>query len=83
MHDSSEEDLVRSNNQTLELTMLLVPELRRRGYRFVPLTEIPQVQVLLRRVGMAPAGKTSCRPCLPRRHRSAAPTALSIPAQPQ
>jgi peptidoglycan-N-acetylglucosamine deacetylase len=46
MHDSSEEARTRAGNRTLELTMLLVPELRRRGYRFVPLTELPQVQEL-------------------------------------
>ena len=83
MHDSSEEDLVRSNNQTLELTMLLVPELRRRGYRFVPLTEIPQVQVLLRAGSACAGGKDKLSPVPAKAASLAAPTALSIPAQPQ
>jgi len=41
MHDSSDEEIIRNNNCTFELTQLLVPELKRPGYRFVPLTEVP------------------------------------------
>jgi peptidoglycan/xylan/chitin deacetylase (PgdA/CDA1 family) len=43
MHDSSDEKAVRHNNRTLALTMLLVPELKRRGFRFVPLGTLPQM----------------------------------------
>ncbi len=46
MHDSSDEEIVRRQNRALELTMLLVPELKRRGYRFVSLAELPQVKAL-------------------------------------
>jgi peptidoglycan/xylan/chitin deacetylase (PgdA/CDA1 family) len=46
LHDSSDEEVIRKNNRTLELTMLLVPELKRRGYRFVRLSELPQVRRL-------------------------------------
>jgi peptidoglycan/xylan/chitin deacetylase (PgdA/CDA1 family) len=46
MHDSSDEEIVRRQNRTLELTMLLVPELKQRGYRFVSLAELPQIKAL-------------------------------------
>jgi peptidoglycan/xylan/chitin deacetylase (PgdA/CDA1 family) len=44
MHDSSEDDGLRPRNQTMLMTKSMVPELRRRGYRFVRLDEIPQVR---------------------------------------
>jgi hypothetical protein len=43
MHDSSEEDDVCPRNRTWELTRLLVPMLKSRGFRFVRLDEVPQV----------------------------------------
>jgi peptidoglycan/xylan/chitin deacetylase (PgdA/CDA1 family) len=44
MHDSSEDDALRPRNQTLLMSKRLVPELKRIGYRFVRLDEIPQVR---------------------------------------
>ncbi len=44
MHDSSEEAAVRPRNRTVQMTKLLVPVLKRRGYRFVRLDEVPQVR---------------------------------------
>jgi hypothetical protein len=44
MPDSSEDEAQRERNQTLAMTKRLVPALKRRGYRFVRLDEIPQVQ---------------------------------------
>jgi peptidoglycan/xylan/chitin deacetylase (PgdA/CDA1 family) len=43
-HDSSEDDALRLRNQTMLMTKKMVPELKRRGYRFVRLDEIPQVR---------------------------------------
>lgn len=44
MHDSTADiDEIRPRNRALGLARLLVPELRRRGYRFVRLDAIPQV----------------------------------------
>jgi peptidoglycan/xylan/chitin deacetylase (PgdA/CDA1 family) len=44
MHDSTADiDEIRSRNRALHLARVLVPELRRRGYRFVRLDEIPDV----------------------------------------
>jgi peptidoglycan/xylan/chitin deacetylase (PgdA/CDA1 family) len=44
MHDSTADiDEIRSRNRALGLARSLVPELRRRGYRFVRLDEVPQV----------------------------------------
>jgi hypothetical protein len=48
MHDSSEEEAVRARNRTLELTKLIVPILKGRGYRFVRLDSVPQVQRAIR-----------------------------------
>jgi peptidoglycan/xylan/chitin deacetylase (PgdA/CDA1 family) len=48
MHDSSDEPEVRERNQTMQLTRLLVPLLKARGYRFIPLDEIPQVRSAVR-----------------------------------
>ncbi|MGH7192455.1 MAG: hypothetical protein ACREJM_02855, partial [Candidatus Saccharimonadales bacterium] len=44
LHDSSEEDDVRPRNRTFEMTRLLAPRLKARGYRFVRLDEIPRVR---------------------------------------
>src|SRR5205085_1368420 len=44
MHDSSEDPAIRANNQTAEATRLLVQALTQRGYRFIRLDAIPQVQ---------------------------------------
>ena len=44
MHDSSDEGPLRSRNQTFALTRLIVPVLQERGYTFVRLDAIPQVQ---------------------------------------
>lgn len=67
MHDHSEEVELRSRNRTPEMTRLLVPVLKEKGYRFVRLDEVPQVrsalrvrsQVLLR----AEDEKVLSRPC--------------------
>ncbi len=42
MHDSSEDPDMRPRNQTYPMTRYLVPELKRRGFRFVGLDEVPQ-----------------------------------------
>ncbi|HWE36106.1 MAG TPA: polysaccharide deacetylase family protein [Isosphaeraceae bacterium] len=44
MHDSSEDDALRPRNQTYLMTRAMVPELKRRGYRFVRLDEVPQAR---------------------------------------
>ena len=41
MHDSSDENNQIARNRTLELTQILVPALRRRGYRFTSLDDVP------------------------------------------
>jgi peptidoglycan/xylan/chitin deacetylase (PgdA/CDA1 family) len=43
MHDSSWESDILQGNQSLEMNRLLIPELIRRGYRFVSLDAVPQV----------------------------------------
>lgn len=48
MHDSSENASVRAQNRTEETTRLLVPMLRERGYHFIRLDAIPQVQSAIR-----------------------------------
>jgi peptidoglycan/xylan/chitin deacetylase (PgdA/CDA1 family) len=48
MHDSSEEEPMRSQNQTMQMTKMLVPLLQERGYRFVRLDAVPQVQEAVR-----------------------------------
>jgi peptidoglycan/xylan/chitin deacetylase (PgdA/CDA1 family) len=45
MHDSSEEESVRLRNQTMQMTKILVPLLKKRGYRFVRLDAVPQVAI--------------------------------------
>jgi peptidoglycan/xylan/chitin deacetylase (PgdA/CDA1 family) len=47
MHDSSDDPAIARHNRTLDLTMLLVPWLKRRGYSFVSLEAIPQVKRML------------------------------------
>lgn len=42
MHDSSEDPEMRPRNQTYQMTRYLVPELKRRGFRFVGLDRVPQ-----------------------------------------
>lgn len=49
MHDSSEEEAVRRNNQTFEMTKLLMPALKAKGYRFIRLDDIPQVRAAVTR----------------------------------
>lgn len=45
MHDDiADMDYVKQNNQTLELTKLLIPELKAQGYKFVCLNEVPSVK---------------------------------------
>lgn len=44
MHDSSEEKFVRRRNQTMQMTKILVPDLKERGYRFVRLDAVPHVR---------------------------------------
>jgi peptidoglycan/xylan/chitin deacetylase (PgdA/CDA1 family) len=48
MHDSSDGEAVRRHNRAAELTRLLVPRLKERGYRFVRLDAIPQVRSAVR-----------------------------------
>lgn len=50
LHDSSEENDVRPRNRTCEMTQLLVPRLKARGYRFVRLDEVPRVHRAAERV---------------------------------
>ncbi|HMR67537.1 MAG TPA: hypothetical protein PKE64_26295, partial [Anaerolineae bacterium] len=61
MHDSSEIELVRAKNYTEAATRLLVPVLRQRGYDFVRLDAIPQVQSAMRVAALvalrSPAGE--------------------------
>lgn len=51
MHDSSEDEFVRSRNQTMQMTKILVPELKKRGYRFVRLDVVPQVRKAIAKLG--------------------------------
>jgi peptidoglycan/xylan/chitin deacetylase (PgdA/CDA1 family) len=52
MHDSTaDHDDWKQNNGAFETIQILVPELQRRGYRFVPLEDIPDVQAALARCG--------------------------------
>jgi peptidoglycan/xylan/chitin deacetylase (PgdA/CDA1 family) len=48
MHDSSDDAAIRVNNRTAEATQILVPALKQRGYRFIRLDAIPQVQSAMR-----------------------------------
>jgi peptidoglycan/xylan/chitin deacetylase (PgdA/CDA1 family) len=47
MHDSSDEEPLRRNNRTLEVTRRIVPVLKERGYRFVRLDQVPQVRAAI------------------------------------
>jgi peptidoglycan/xylan/chitin deacetylase (PgdA/CDA1 family) len=47
MHDSSEEVLLQSRNQTMHMTKILVPALKERGYCFVRLDSVPQVRAAI------------------------------------
>jgi peptidoglycan-N-acetylglucosamine deacetylase len=46
MHDSSIDETMRRGNRTLELTQLLVKELKGRAYRFVGIEELPQANAI-------------------------------------
>jgi tetratricopeptide (TPR) repeat protein len=46
MHDSSVEPSIRAKHQTLQLTMALIPILKERGYQFVRLDAVPQIEAL-------------------------------------
>jgi peptidoglycan/xylan/chitin deacetylase (PgdA/CDA1 family) len=48
MHDSSEEEVIRRRNRTMQMTKILVPLLKKRGYRFIRLDAVPQVQDAVR-----------------------------------
>jgi peptidoglycan/xylan/chitin deacetylase (PgdA/CDA1 family) len=48
MHDSLDDPSMGRRNRSLEATQLLVPLLRARGYRFVRLDAIPQIQSAMR-----------------------------------
>jgi peptidoglycan/xylan/chitin deacetylase (PgdA/CDA1 family) len=52
MHDSSEDATLRPRNRTVQTTKLLVPVLKRRGYRFVRLDAVPQVRSAARVVAL-------------------------------
>lgn len=43
MHDSNFEDGIRSNNNTYAVCQIIIPELQKRGYRFIRLDAVPQV----------------------------------------
>ena len=44
MHDSTaDSDALRDRNQTFEMVRLLLPRLRSRGFRFLPLQEVPDI----------------------------------------
>ena len=47
MHDSSDEEAVKENNQAMQTTKLLVPLLKAKGYRFVRLDSLPQLRSAL------------------------------------
>jgi peptidoglycan/xylan/chitin deacetylase (PgdA/CDA1 family) len=44
MHDYCEDAAMQRRNRTMEMTRLLIPELKSRGYRFVSLDAVPQVR---------------------------------------
>lgn len=50
MHDSSENQADWPQNRTMEMTKILIPMLRTRGYQFVRLDEAPQVRAAVRRM---------------------------------
>jgi peptidoglycan/xylan/chitin deacetylase (PgdA/CDA1 family) len=53
LHDSSDDETLRPRNRTAQMTRLLVPALKARGYRFVGLGEVPQVQAAIREARQA------------------------------
>lgn len=61
LHDSSENPRDRANNRTREVTELIVPELMARGFRFVALDEIPQVDSACRTRGLATLSRSDGR----------------------
>ena len=64
MHDSAVEPGIRTKHQTLQLTMALIPILKARGYQFVRLDAVPQIEALAASVPTSvpmPAGVESCQ----------------------
>lgn len=57
MHDSSEERAMQRRNQTMSMTKILVPLLKARGYQFVRLDAVPQVQECIARARKAAVEK--------------------------
>jgi peptidoglycan/xylan/chitin deacetylase (PgdA/CDA1 family) len=53
MHDGSEDDALRLQNRTMQMTAQLVPELKKKHYRFVDLPSVPQIRAAL----------AACREC--------------------
>lgn len=49
LHDSSENEAARCRNRTAQMTGLLVPELKAKGFRFVGLTSVPQIRAAIGR----------------------------------
>lgn len=47
MHDSSEKTSAQKNNRTFETCVLLVPQLKSRGYRFISLLETPAIRTCI------------------------------------
>ncbi len=47
LHDSSEDPMLRPRNRAGALTMLLVPMLKARGYRFVPPSDVAEVHAAI------------------------------------
>jgi peptidoglycan/xylan/chitin deacetylase (PgdA/CDA1 family) len=54
MHDSSEDEAVRLNNRTLEMTKIIVPVLKEKGFHFVRLDRVPQVMAAMREKSVVP-----------------------------
>lgn len=48
LHDGCEEKSLRAKNRTMQMTALMVPILRDKGYRFVDLADVPQVRAAMR-----------------------------------
>jgi peptidoglycan/xylan/chitin deacetylase (PgdA/CDA1 family) len=65
MHDSSEEEALRARNRALQATKLMVPVLKDRGYRFVRLDAVPQVQSAVRICRRRRAEAPECRRVTP------------------
>ncbi len=56
MHDSSAEEFIRDRNQTMQMTKSLVPALKERGYSFVRLDTVPQVEAAIAEARAAYSG---------------------------